>query len=191
MDISQRNDIINLLPALKRKEHQAQKELFLKHFPYSMEIALRYAKNRMDAEEIVNDVFVKVFTKIGNYQPTFAFKAWLSKITVNTAIDKFRVNAKQVDLIDLSDEMEVSDASFDALFEREDIPILPLIRGLPERYRLVFNMYVFDDYSHKEIAQKLGIAIGTSKSCLARAKKFIQSHELLDQQLKALHVKRI
>ena len=166
----------NLIKGLrKRHNREAQKALFLRYYAYVKAITLRYSKNKEDAEELVNDVFVKVFSKIESYKMDLSFTSWLSQITVNTCIDKYRKSLRIIHVQSMENVIE-SDMPFDTQDILQDVEILPIITELPENYRLVFNLYVFEGYSHKEIATKLNIAEGTSKSCLSRAKKIIKKH---------------
>lgn len=158
-----------LIKACKRRHLQSQKELYRHFYSYGMTICMRYAKNREEAKEILNDGFVKVFTKLNQYTPELSFKAWLNRILVNTAIDHFRKyqNApKTVDIIH-AQHFETSSTVIQELSAQE---LLSLVQKLPSSYRIVFSLYVVEGYKHHEIAKKLGISEGTSKSNLAKAK---------------------
>lgn len=174
------DQISKLIKGLRRRNRKSQKTVFLEFYAYVKAITQRYCNNQEDAEEMVNDVFVKVFGKIDSYDPNFSFKAWLSQITVNTCIDRYRKSLRVIHVQPLETAYE-SEMPFDIQDVIDEVEVLPIITELPENYRVVFNMYVFEDYSHKEIAEKLNIAEGTSKSCLARAKKIIKKHMLTNQ----------
>ena len=172
------DQISSLIKGLKRRNRKAQKTVFLNYYAYVKAITQRYSSNQEDSEELVNDVFVKIFSKINSYDTDYSFKTWLSRITVNTCIDKYRQSLRVIHAQSL-DDVFISEMPFTSQEILEEVEVLPIINELPENYRLVFNMYVFEDYSHKEIAEKLNIAEGTSKSCLSRAKKIIKDHMLM------------
>ncbi len=128
-----------------------------------------------DVEELTNDIFVKIFFNIKSYHADYPFETWIRAIAVNACIDKYRSMKSNLDLLhhELGDN-EVADKDWD--IDLENIQILPMIKNLPDKYKLVFNLYVFEEYSHKEISDLLNISIGTSKSCLSRAKHIIRTY---------------
>ena len=134
-----------------------------------MSICLRYSKNRPEAQEIVNDGFIKVFTNLDKYSDTLSFKGWLRRIMINASIDFFRRNEKHYHAIDIihAQGVMVNEESISKLSEAE---IMQAVQHLPSSYRIVFNLYVVEGYKHEEIAQKLDISVGTSKSNLAKAR---------------------
>ncbi len=134
-----------------------------------MSICLRYSKTREEAIEILNDGFFKIFTKVDTHVKGFSFRAWLRRVMINSAIDYFRRNEKHYHNLDISylKYKSVSPSVIDELSERE---IVEAIRHLPPSYRMVFNLYVIEGFSHEEIANQMGISIGTSKSNLAIAR---------------------
>ncbi|MBK8507025.1 MAG: RNA polymerase sigma factor [Saprospiraceae bacterium] len=163
----------------------AQRYLFETYFAYIMSITLRYMSSRQVAEEVLNDIFLKVFLKLSQYDPSYPFKGWLRKIAINTCIDRLRSLQKIPTWMELSNYLTIPAPKDD--WEPisnliSDEPILPVLQHLPPRYRAVFNLYVFEEYSHKEIAQTLGIHEGTSKSNYARAKKIVKDH--LEKKMK-------
>lgn len=144
-------------------------------YAYGMSITLRYADHREEAAEILNDSFMKVFSNISKYDINRPFKPWFRRIVVNTSINHYHSNEKQRQEVDLesaahnlSREQEIlSGMSYDEIIE--------MVQQLTPAYRTVFNLYVIEGFKHKEIADMLGIAVGTSKSNLAKAKKNLQS----------------
>ena len=137
-----------------------------------MSVCIRYAINRDDALEILNDGFMKVFENISKFDQERPFKSWFRKILVNTALDRFRAGRKfradtGIEEIEVGGEPE-----FSRWMEAEEI--LSLFVGLPELYRVIFNMYEVEGYSHDEIAGMLDIARGTSRSHLSRAKMMLR-----------------
>ena len=137
-----------------------------------MSITLRYMSTREEAEEALNDSFLKVFTNLKKFNSNLPFTSWIRKITINTCIDKLRRGIKLLTVhfnIEEIEQISVEDFEISS-----DEKILPILQELPPRYRLVFNLYVFEDYKHKEIAAKLKISEGTSKSNYARAKSLLK-----------------
>jgi len=144
-------------------------------YAYGMSITLRYAESRNQAAGILNDAFMKVFTNIGSYDLDRPFKPWLRQIIVNTAINYYHRNKKNQQMESLetaekqlaSEEHIISGISYDE--------IIAMVQQLTPGYRTVFNLYVIDGFKHREIADMLGISVGTSKSNLAKAKQNLQS----------------
>lgn len=150
-----------------------EKQLFEHYYPYVMSITLRYMQNEAEAEECLNDSFLKVFKSLKKYDSEQAFRPWLRRITVNTCIDALRKKKKDRLVLDIDQASPVSSDDREPLLDT-DTATLPLIRQLPDAYRIVFNLYVFEDLKHREIAKMLGISEGTSKSNYARAKELIR-----------------
>ena len=134
-----------------------------------MSICLRYSKNREEAVEIVNDGFVKLFNKLDRYQDGTSFKSWFRRILINASIDYYRRNQKHYYNVDIS-YAKHEQVSADALSRISEKEIIAIIQELPPSYRMVFNLYVIEGYNHREISDKLGIGVGTSKSNLAIAR---------------------
>lgn len=134
-------------------------------------ICLRYSKNEVEAQDILQDSFVKIFTKLDTYQNNGSFEGWLKRIATNTSIEYYRkkFNLEQVDDIQFNPYLSIDS---DKSLEVEEL--LKMIQELPEGYRVIFNMYAIDGYTHKEIADKLNISEGTSKSQLSRARAYLQ-----------------
>lgn len=145
-----------------------------------MAICDRYTNNQDDAVEILNDGFIKIFREIHHYKPAYAdvvssFKGWLRKIMVYTAIDHFRKNQKHQVVTDLDNiAYQVTADSEDAVDKLSYEEIIMAIQDLSPAYRTVFNLFVIEGLSHDEIAEKLEISTGTSKSNLSKARKQLQ-----------------
>jgi RNA polymerase sigma-70 factor (ECF subfamily) len=164
----------SVLSACLGGDQQAQRALIKLYFGYVKSIALRYVNNPMDVEEIINDSFLKVFTNLKLYDPSQPFKAWLRTIVVRTSIDYFRRDMKLGYLDDI-EKIAVVDDSHDVLDTMSGEEIMKLVHQLSPVYRMVFTMYVIDGYSHREIADMLGIKEGTSKSNLQDARRRLQA----------------
>ncbi|WP_439130229.1 RNA polymerase sigma factor [Polaribacter sp.] len=136
-------------------------------------VSLKYAKNYQDAEDNLQDSFLAIFAKIKQYNHKGSFEGWIKRITINTALQKYREKAPLQIVNEVADDTEEEEIDF----ENSDFSVnvlLQCIQQLPDRYRLVFNLYVLDEYSHKEIATLLKISEGTSKSNLSRARKILK-----------------
>jgi RNA polymerase sigma-70 factor, ECF subfamily len=164
----------SVIAACKRENASAQRALIKLYYGYVKSIALRYSSNNDLAAEILNDSFLKIFNNLHKYDEKQAFKGWLRTITVNTAIDYYRKNSQLPDYEDL-DNVHVADITEDAVSRISSEEILGLVQKLSPAYRMVFSLYVIDGYTHKEIAEKLGIKEGTSKSNLQDARLKLQS----------------
>lgn len=146
-----------------------------------MAICLRYARDRDEANEILNQGFYKVLTNLGRYDPDKPFLPWLARIMTNTAIDHYRSQMRHTVTDDIT-EMEIygENPVIDAKLNYEDL--IKLVQALPPGYRAVFNLYAIDGFTHDEIAVKLGISPGTSKSNLFKARQKLAA--MLDAQKK-------
>jgi RNA polymerase sigma-70 factor (ECF subfamily) len=173
-------------------DRKCQQIIFETFFGKLLAVCMRYTKDRDTAQDILQDAFIKAFEKISDYNFTGSFEGWLRKITVNTAIDFVRKNknlifiedgANQTDLTDNDEHAaETDETGFENI--NPDI-VLEAIQNLSPAYRTVFNLYVFENYSHKEIAEMLNINQGTSKSNLAKAKqnlkKQLEKHTVINR----------
>ena len=136
-------------------------------------VCLKYSKNYQDAEDNLQDSFLTIFAKIKQYKYKGSFEGWLKRITINTAIQKYREKAPLQIVKEVADEIEEEEVDLENTGFTVAI-LLVLIQQLPDRYRMVFNLFVLDEYSHKEIAALLNISEGTSKSNLSRARKILK-----------------
>ncbi len=164
-----------LIEKCLKNNRKAQKYLYEKYSPVMLGICIRYSDNISDAEDILQEGFIKIFTYLKKFENKGSFEGWLKRIMVNTAITFYHKNLKHKYHSDLSDvqetKMKYSDVS-SADFTQEEL--LNVIQTLPKGYRTIFNMYAIEGYKHKEISKALNIEISTSKSQYHRAKKIIQ-----------------
>jgi RNA polymerase sigma-70 factor (ECF subfamily) len=156
-------------------DRKSQKELYDTFSAKMFAVCLRYAKNQMDAEDILQDGFVKLFKNLDRFRGEGSFEGWVRRIFVNTAIEHIRKN--KIQGTDISDTIENSvrdteSNALDNLFEKD---LLKTASGLSDGYKTVFSMYAVEGYSHKEIADQLGITESTSKSQFSRAKAILRS----------------
>ena len=137
---------------------------------------MRYCKDKSEAEDIMQEGFIKVFSNLKKFRGEGSFEGWIKRIMVNTAINHYQRNLKHYFHNQLEDIQEAIGEFNDEDFHPDDNisrkKLLSLIQELPEGYRFVFNLYVFEDYSHKEIAETLNISVNTSKTQLFKARKW-------------------
>lgn len=136
-------------------------------------VSLKYSKNYQDAEDNLQDSFLTIFAKMHQFKHKGSFEGWLKRITIHTAIQKYREKAPLQIVKEIANDIEEEEINLENTSFSVDV-LLNSIQQLPDRYRLVFNLYVLDEYSHKEIAALLNISVGTSKSNLSRAKKILK-----------------
>jgi RNA polymerase sigma factor (sigma-70 family) len=163
-----------IITLCQKNDRKAQKELYQAISPKLYGSCLRYAPNEAEAQDILQDTFIIIFKKIHQFKFKGSFEGWCKRIAVNTALQRYR----GVKVYDLVNEDQLEDLEAVQVEESDDVPLkklLSMVQELPERYRLVFTMYVMDGYSHKEIAEMMKITTGTSKSNLARARQHLQS----------------
>ena len=149
----------------------AQEKLFKKFYGIMLGICLRYTNNRNEAKEVLQEGFIKVFNNLHTYKYDGTLPGWMKRIMVNTAIDKYRKRISEPVSYDIPDTFSADDDVVSTLNKND---LLECINRLPAGYRAVFNLFVIEGYSHREIAEKLGINEGTSKSQLVKAKLHLQ-----------------
>jgi RNA polymerase sigma-70 factor (ECF subfamily) len=163
----------------------AQAHLYGLFAPRMFGICMRYSKDLTEAEDNLQDGFLKVFEKIGTFKHQGSFEGWMRRVMVNVALAKFRKQNQMFPVDDWSNYDQVED---EGTIVNNEIPaddLMKLIRELPPRYRMVFNLYVFESMTHREIAAELQISEGTSKSNLARARMILKNRirkELVDAE---------
>jgi RNA polymerase sigma-70 factor (ECF subfamily) len=162
-----------LIENCKTNNIKAQGELYKLFSSKLFVLCLKYSRNRVEAEDNLQDAFLTIFAKINQFENKGSFEGWLKRITINTVMQRYRKEK----VFDIINEDIIEDVEVEIDDEDDQISVdylLQIIQELPDRYRLVFNLYVLDDYSHKDIAEMLKINIGTSKSNLARARQILK-----------------
>lgn len=168
-----------LIQKCKKRDVKSQSEIYHLFAGKLFALCLKYSKTHQEAEDNLQEAFITIFKKINQYKFKGSFEGWMKRIVINTALQTYR-KKNILSLVEeiYPDEVEVevdeNNISLDFL--------LKIIQELPERYRMVFNLYVLDGYSHKEIADLLGVAEGTSKSNLSRARFILKEKVELNQQ---------
>jgi len=160
-----------LINNCKNNDTKAQSQLYKLFSGKLFSLCLKYSRNYAEAEDNLQDSFMTIFKKISQFNNKGSFEGWLKRITINTALQRYRnkgvfniINEENIEEVTI--EIEEDDISIDYL--------LSIIQELPDRYRMVFNLYVLDGYSHKDVASMLKITTGTSKSNLARARMILK-----------------
>lgn len=162
-----------LISGCIRKERSAQQDLYEKFSPVLYPICLRYMRNPAEAEDLLVMAFTKIFDKIGQFRGDGSFEGWMKRVTIHEALAILRGKTSVI-LTPIDNENDWNEPcaeDYDHLAEED---LLQLIQQLPSGYRTVFNLYAIDGYTHKEIAEKLGISENTSKSQLSRARSILQ-----------------
>ncbi len=165
---------MELIEGCRRNDREAQKALYDFMAPKMLSVCCRYVKDRMEAEDILVKSFMKVFERLDQFKSEGSFEGWIRKIVVNESLTYLRKNKNMY----LETDIEIADREADLQSletELEAADLLKLVSELPTGYRMVFNLYAIDGFSHKEIAEQIGITESTSKSQLSRARLHLQA----------------
>lgn len=164
-------DLEQLINDCKKQNIKAQEQLYRQFSPKLFSVCLKYSRSYAEAQDHLQDGFLLIFEKIGQYAFKGSFDGWLKRVVVNNILQQYRSTSF------LSLVNEISEAEVEVEIETDEIStefLMKIIQELPERYKLVFNLNVIDGYSHQEIADALKISVGTSKSNLSRAKAILK-----------------
>jgi RNA polymerase sigma-70 factor (ECF subfamily) len=153
---------------------QMQEELYNRFSGKMYAVCLRYANNADDAQDLLQEGFIKVYRNLHRFRAEGSFEGWIRRVFVNSSIEHFRKKSIELSKVSDKEENTIEDSDISALDQLAERDIVKLIQELSPGYRTVFNMYVVEGYSHKEIGDLLGISEGTSKSQLARARSILQ-----------------
>ena len=168
----------NILKGCREGKRIAQKQLYDKYVSLMLAICLRYSKSRDEAEDLIQEGFLKIFHNINTYRKHGSLEGWIKRIMINHALNQYKKNRKIPFAEDVDEINENEILFFDEEPENiEPVPaetLLAMIQSLPEGYRMVFNLYVFEKYSHKEIAEAMNISENTSKTQLMKARRQLQ-----------------
>ena len=157
----------------KAGDRKMQELLYKQTAPKMLAVCMRYAKDRMEAEDVLQMGYIKVFQKIKEYRGEGSFEGWIRRVMVNTAIESYRKNLRSLNVVEIDEAYEQPSTGFDfGTLGMQDL--MKVIQKLADGYRMVFNMYAIEGYSHKEIGETLGISEGASKSQLSRARAILK-----------------
>lgn len=162
-----------LIIGCKHKDRNSQKRLYQGFYSCAMKICNRYAKDKEEAIELVNDGFMRVFVNIDRYDKNQSFKSWFCTIMIHISIDHYRKQIKRIEMEELNAKHELEDKE-NILSHLHYEDLVSLVQRLSAAYRTVFNLFVIDGYSHEEISNMLSISVGTSKSNLFKARAQLQ-----------------
>jgi RNA polymerase sigma factor (sigma-70 family) len=169
----------NIIKGCINNNAKAQEQLYYMYKDMLFVLCCKYCRNEAEAEDNLHNAFIEIFTNIKHYKNTGSFEGWIKRITINKAIDSYKKSIQLVPIKeDINEDTDVTDTEMDMPVEY----ILSLVQQLPDQYRLVFNLYEMDNYSHKEISEMLVISESTSKSNLHRAKM------ILKEKIRAKHL---
>lgn len=163
----------SLIEGCARGSNKAQRQLYDQYSPRMLSLCRRYINDQSEAEGVMVNGFLKVFDKIGQYTGEGNFEGWMRRIMVNEALMYLRKNRRASMMVDV-EEASTQEYSEDALSALAAEDLLRLVQQLPDGYRAVFNLYAIEGYSHREIAEQLGISENTSKSQLSRSRQMLQ-----------------
>ena len=141
---------------------------------YLFAVCLRFARNRAEAEDLLQDGFIKIFSDLYQYKPIGSFRGWMRKVVVNIALQHLRKEKRKFPVVDIENVVDQFESNDDLFSRFREEALIKMIQQLPTGYRLVFNLYVIEGYNHKEIGAQLGISESTSRSQLARAKNILR-----------------
>lgn len=167
-------DIDHIIQGCIRGDRFAQEKLYCEYFNYAMTVCIPYTNTVFEAEEMANDGFIKVFDKIRTFDISRTFTPWFRRIMINSAIDHIRSQRKHYMSEDIDERVDITDDDLSIIDRISADELIDKIRELTPAYRTTFLLYVVEGMKHHEIAEQLGIAEGTSKSNLAKAKKKLQ-----------------
>lgn len=173
MNLKHKFTVDDLFEGCKRGERKYQEHLYKMLSSKMMGVCLRYAKDHYEAEDMLQIGFVKVFQKVNEFRGEGSFEGWIRRVMVNNAIELYRKNQRMLTLVDIDEVYDEPQVTFDMNgLETQDL--LKMIQQLAPGYRVVFNMYIIEGYSHKEIGEMLDISEGASKSQLSRARSILK-----------------
>ena len=168
-----RDDDPQLISRCLDQDPHAQRQLFQRYYSRMLGLCMRYAHSREEAEDMVQEGFVRFFEKLAHYDATRKLESWMNALFINNAIDYLRRHQRHLHHADpaLATDIAVAPQALERL-QTDDL--MALLQQLPDGYRLVFNLYAIEGFSHKEIAGQLHITEGTSKSQLSKARRWLQ-----------------
>lgn len=158
-----------------RHKRECQQELFKRYAGKMLVVCMRYARHQMEAEDVLQDAFIKVFDHLQQFQNKGSFEGWIRRVVVNTALKTFDRKSFTHEQYGLEIREDYSAAEPKVFAQLNEEELLGLIARLPEGYRIVFNLYAIEGYSHAEIADTLGVQESTSRSQLVKARKMLQA----------------
>jgi len=174
MFLEQKYNINELVKLCKAGERKAQELLYKLFAAKMLGVCLRYAVDKMEAEDMLQNGFIKLFQKLNDYRGEGSFEGWVRRIMVHSAIEYYRKHRRLMQVVDMEDAGHEQSVDPTAISRLDVNDLMALIQQLSPGYRMVFNLYAIEGYSHKEIAEMTGITEGASKSQLSRARGILK-----------------
>lgn len=176
---------IEIIKGCIKDDALCQKSLFNRYASPLLGVCMRYARNKEDAEDILQDSFIKIFKKISQFKGEGSFEGWMKRVVVNTALKKYTVSryTKEFSVEEVKDTVVPDSDDVPAFNHLKEKDLLVLIHNLPDGYRLIFNLYVIEGFPHEEIANMLGIHAGTSRSQLVKARQMLRKEIIQIQKV--------
>ena len=164
-----------LIQGCRKNDRKAQQELFVRYGKKMFAVCLRYCGNADDAQDLLQDGFIKVFDKIGSFRGDSPLEAWMTRLFINMALSIYRKNKRGPEIVEFLDEThDVAEEEVEIKGAVGVEKVLEAIQLLPDKYRLIINLYVIDKMNHREIAEQLNMTEGASKSQLSRARQMLK-----------------
>ena len=173
----------DIIRGCRKGDRKSQQALYEKYKPMLFGICMRYAAGYHEAEDWLQDGLVRIFTNLYQYQPIGPFGAWLRRVMVNTALEQLRKRKRMFQTVEIQEVADSFEADENLFAKYREEALVQMLQKLPEGYRAVFNLYVLEEYSHREIGEMLGIAESASRSQLSRAKDLLR--KLLEKSVGA------
>lgn len=174
MFLEHKYTIEDLVKRCKANERKAQESLYKQFASKMLGVCLRYANDRMEAEDMLQNGFIRVFQKIADYRGDGSFEGWVRRIMVHSSIEYYRKHHKMLSMADLEETGKEPSVDAVATARLDAKDLMTLIQQLSPGYRMVFNLYAIEGYSHKEVGEIMGISEGASKSQLSRARAILK-----------------
>ena len=178
MKLEHKHTLEDLLDGCKAGNRKSQEMLYKACSGKMLGVCMRYAKDHFEAEDMMQTGFIKIFKKINDFRGEGSFEGWMRRIMVHTSIEFYRKNLRSLNVVDIDESHEQTASTAFDMSSINVKDLMRLIQNLSNGYRLVFNMYAIEGYSHKEIAEQLGITEGASKSQLSRARAILREQIL-------------
>jgi len=168
-------DYSEIIEGCKNNNRKFQEKLYQTFCGKMFAVCLRYAHTHEDAEDIVQEGFVKVFKSISQFRNEGSFEGWIRRIFVHTAIEIYRKNSKMFPIVELTPYRDIQNVNSNAIDTMSANELMKMVQSLSSGYRTVFNLYAIEGFTHREIGEMLGISEGTSKSQMSRARILLQN----------------
>lgn len=174
MNLQNKHSLLDIIEGCQKTDRRFQELLYKMMASKMLGVCMRYARDKFEAEDILQTGFIKVFKHIQSYKGEGSFEGWVRRIMVNTSIEFYRKNMRMLNVVDIEEASVTTAFTELELSKLQAKDLMKLIQSLSEVYRIVFNMYAIEGYSHKEIADTLGITEGASKVQLSRARSILK-----------------